>query len=155
MRFGLLLIGAASAMLLAAPAAAVGKKPHQSWGKADVSFADYRADSLECSNRAYGVDVVLGPLGPAVGGNNYALDPDVQVITTTYIRHVQHAANYDAVTQLQAVVDSCLVEKGYRRFELTRQQMATLHGLEQGTPERQHYLHSLGSNASVLAAQGI
>jgi hypothetical protein len=77
------------------------------------------------------------------------------VYTTTLVEAFRHAMWMDAVEQLQAVVDSCLVERGYRQFRLTDRQMSTLRSLPRDAPERQYYLHSLGSSEAVLAAQAI
>jgi hypothetical protein len=162
MRFRLLLTGAAAASLAAAPAAATHlKKADQSWGKAGVSFADYETDARECSNRAFDVRVVMKPYGPAASG--WAVLPaqvltrltpgTVMVYTTDYVDGYVHAAWVDTVNQLQDAVDSCLTEKGYSRFRLTSDQRDRLDRLPKGSTERAHYLHSLGSDGAVLAAQ--
>ena len=60
----LALAAAAAFVLTATPALAVGKGRDVSWGRAGVSFEQYRADALECGNRAYGVEVDVPAYGP-------------------------------------------------------------------------------------------
>lgn len=169
----------ALAALLAAPAAARAKPENVSWGKPNVAYASYNEDALQCANRAYGVNAqILPQTAEALGalqamslysfftdwnardhGGSRAADavrPDrVPFRNTTYTGMYRHAAYVDVVEQLQVVVDRCLMEKGYRKFRLTEQQMERLHRLKQGTAERQHFLHGLGSDPIVLTAQAI
>ena len=170
----------AIAALLAAPAAARAKPENVSWGKPYVGFASYNEDAQQCANRAFGVKAQMLPktaeaLGVLqgmsffsffadwaarnqAGGANIsdAVRPDhVPFRNTTYTTLFRHAAYVDVVEQLQAVVDQCLVERGYRKFRLTAQQMQQLRRLKHGTPEREHFLHSLGSDPIVLTTQAI
>jgi hypothetical protein len=159
------LIGLASAALAAAPASAVGKSKNVSWGKPDVSFADYRADALQCADRAYGVEVRMEPYGPSANGLLGGVMPaaiwlkltpgSIPVYSTDYVDGYRHAALLDTIEQLQAEVDTCLAGKGYHRFRLTSAQMDELRRLRMGTPERARFLYGLGSNERVLAAQRI
>ncbi|MBV9882402.1 MAG: hypothetical protein JO276_05280 [Sphingomonadaceae bacterium] len=161
----LALLGLSALALAASPALAVGKRADVSWGRAGVGLAAYHSDALDCANRAYGVDVAMRPYGPAAAAFGAYLLPAavwtsltpgrVPVYSTDYVEGYRHAAWVDTVQQLQAVVDSCLTERGYRRFRLTSAQMRRLRGLAQGSAEREAYLHSLGSDAQVLSAQGI
>ena len=168
------------AALLAAPAIARGKPGNVSWGKPNVPYASYNQDSQQCANRAFGVNAQMLPktaeaLGAIQamnlysffsywesrdhGGGTYAaaaVRPDrVPFRNTSYTSLFQHSAYVDVVEQLQAVVDRCLVERGYHKFRLTNAQMDRLQRLKAGTAEREHYLHSLGSDPSVLATQAI
>ena len=177
---GRLIISTALAAALSVPAWAAGKPHDVSWGKPDVSFARYNQDAQQCANRAFGIKAGMLPetaeaLGAIQAMNLYsffteweardhggranaaaAVRPDrVPFRNTTYTGMYTHAAYVDVVTQLQAAVDQCLVERGYHRFRLTNAQLDQLRRLRLGTAEREHYLHSLGSNASVLAAQEI
>jgi hypothetical protein len=161
----LALLGLSALALASAPALAVGKKADVSWGRAGVSLATYHGDALECANRAYGVNVQMRPYGPTFAGFGAgwlpaavwtSLTPGrVPFYSTDYVEGYRHAAWMDTVEQLQAVVDSCLVEKGYQRFRLTADQMRTLRTRPRGSAERERYLHSLGANAQVLSAQAI
>jgi hypothetical protein len=56
---------------------------------------------------------------------------------------------------LQARLDHCLEEHGYRRFRLTDDQRRQLSHLGMRRPERQVYLHSLASDPQVLATQSL
>jgi hypothetical protein len=49
----LALLGVASLAVALSPAQAVGKKSNMSWGKAGISFVQYRADALDCANRLW------------------------------------------------------------------------------------------------------
>jgi hypothetical protein len=159
----LALAAAVASALVATPAFAVGKGRDVSWGRTGISFEQYRADTLECGNRAYGAEVEVPPYGPLDMGAGVLpgavwirLAPrEIPIYTTTYVEGYRHHAWWHTVDQLQAEVDSCLLEKGYSRFRLTSAQMRTLRRLEKGSPERHQYLYSLGSDANVLAAQGI
>ncbi|WP_162806769.1 hypothetical protein [Sphingosinicella terrae] len=163
----LAVVGFALFSLVANPALAAGKRSDESWGREGVSFDQYRADALECGNRAYGVEVAMRPYGPAAAsvGAGVAVIPAavwtsltpgrVPIYSTTYVEGYRHAARVDVVEQLQEVVDSCLSARGYQRFRLTRAQMRVLRGFAPGTAERQAYLHRLGSDGRVLQSQAI
>jgi hypothetical protein len=165
MTFRLAVTGMAALALAAAPALAVGKRSNESWGRAGISFDQYRSDALECGNRAYGVQVQMRPVGPLASGWLSVVLPAsvwtsltpgrIPIYTTTYVEAYRNAARIDTVEQLQAVVDSCLVDRGYQRFRLTSAQMRRLRQLEPGSAERQQFLHSLGSDAQVLQTQAI
>lgn len=161
----LAMLGLSALALAASPALAVGKKADVSWGRAGVSLAAYHGDALDCANHAYGVNVRMRPYGPTAAGFGFAIVPAavwtsltpgrIPFYSTDYVEGYRHAAWVDTVEQLQAVVDSCLTERGYRRFRLTSAQMQTLRALPRGSAERERYLHSLGSDAQVLSAQAI
>jgi hypothetical protein len=56
---------------------------------------------------------------------------------------------------LEEAVTSCLTERGYTRFRLTRDQRARLSRLHLGSPERHAFMFSLASDPRVLATQAI
>jgi hypothetical protein len=165
---------AAAALVAASPVSAAGKARDVSWGKAGVSFADYRLDAGQCAARTFGVTLHLTPrpsraLNNAGNGSNLgliayrnlvppevALSPsNVRFYSTTYVETYRHATRVDFAEQLQAILDECLVERGYRQFRLTDAQMDRLRRLEKGSAERARYLYGLGTDADVLAAQAI
>jgi hypothetical protein len=159
-------VAALSLALVSTPAGALKvKKGNESWGKPGVTFAQYRADALECANLTYGAPIQLTPLPPMPTGlfgvalpNGEWLDLSpghVKIYTTTLVEGVKHAAWMDVSEQLQKVLDTCLVEKGYTRFRLTAGQMQRLNHLKQTTPERQQFLYRLGSDAAVVVPQRI
>jgi len=162
------------ALLAAAPLAlAAGKPRNVSWGRAHVSFADYNRDSQQCAAETFGVTLHMTPqtahdldmvgngslmamIGTAGITPEIALSPNhVHFYSTTYVETYKHAMRVDVTGQLQKILDTCLAGRGYRRFKLTDSQMDRLHGLEQGSAERERYLYSLGSDPEVLAAQAI
>jgi hypothetical protein len=167
------MLGIAAVALAAAPAFATGKPRNVSWGRANVSFADYNRDAQQCAARTFGVTPNMSPqtahdldmigngslmamIGTAGVTPEIALSPThVHFYSTTYVETYKHAMRVDVTEQLQAILDKCLAERGYRRFKLTDAQMDRLHGLAQGSAEREHFLYSLGSDPDVLAAQAI
>lgn len=167
---------------IAPTAAWADGKPHDiSWGKPDVSYAQYRADALDCANMTYGVSVSMEPrtiralaslnssqlFGFLSGLSFYehgmnvplaiaAVEPDHVVFrNTTYTETFNHAARSDVIEQLQRLLDACLVQRGYQRFRLTSLQLDRLHALKRGTEAREHYLHALGSDRQVIAQQRV
>jgi len=152
--------------LVSAPAGALNvKKRNESWGKPGVSFAQYRADALECANMTYGAPIALHPLPPMPTGYVGVALPSglwldlrpshVMIYTTTLVEGIKHATWMDISEQLQVVLNQCLVEKGYSRFRLTSDQMGRLNHLKRTSPERQQYLYQLGSDAAVVVTQKI
>jgi hypothetical protein len=166
--------------LCAAPAAA---QPGGSWGKAGVSFADYRADAMACLRQAAATDLggteparalVLasrrieigqssdytpmingaGGLAPATGRPSF--DPSSE--TALRVSQARAAARVDqriaeARDILEARLELCLAERGYHRFRLTSEQRRRLDRYPVRAPERQTYLHGLASDPRILAAQ--
>ncbi len=168
----LAMLGIAAAALAAASPAA-GKAKDVSWGKAGVSFTDYRLDAGQCAARTFGVTLHLTPRTSRalnIVGNGsilliayrdlvppeVALSPNnVRFYSTAYVETYRHAKRVDFAEQLQAILDDCLVERGYRRFRLTDAQMDRLRQLDEGSAGRARYLYELGSDAKVLATQAI
>jgi hypothetical protein len=165
MKVRLATVAALSLALISAPADALKvKKKNESWGKSGVTFAQYRADALECSNVTYRAPITFHPIGPVPTGFGGALPlgywldisaNHVPVYTTTLAEMVRHATWMDVVEQLQVALDQCLTGKGYTRFRLTSEQMERLSRLKQGSPQRQQYLYMLGTNSGVVATQKI
>jgi hypothetical protein len=157
---------ALSLVVVSAPLDALNvKKKDESWGKPGVTFAQYRADALECANMTYNAPITLHDL-PAIGAGYQSAEVPVslaskltpgtvQIWTTTLVEGVRHAAWMDISEQLQVVLDTCLAQKGYTRFRLTADQLNRLDHLRQTSPERQQYLYRLGSDATVVTAQKI
>jgi hypothetical protein len=136
-----------AAVLVAAPAAA---SPSTSWGKVDVSFTQYRADSQACAEQGLGT-----ALQQQLGNWN---DPGIQNAPSDYLRTFQSRAlakRHAQITEGQSALDACLVQLGYRQFRLTGAQRAHLDTLAAGSDARQKYLYSLGSDPAVLSAQGL
>jgi hypothetical protein len=56
---------------------------------------------------------------------------------------------------MEGAITACLVERGYTRFRLTREQRASLRRLRPGSPERHAFMFSLASDPRVLATQAV
>ena len=89
------MFGLAALALAASPALATGKRNNESWGRPGVSLASYHDDTLECANRAYGVEVEMQPFPPAFSAFAGSILPaglwtsltpgHIPVYTTTYV----------------------------------------------------------------------
>jgi hypothetical protein len=165
MTFRLVTVTVLGLALIGAPADALKvKKKDESWGKPGVTLAQYRADANECAGITYRAPITLHPL-PALSGYGGMFLPvalwthftpgKAQLYNTTIVEGLKHAAWMDISEQLQAVLDQCLIEKGYSRFRLSSEQMDQLGHLKPMSPERLQFLYRLGSDANVVTAQKI
>lgn len=154
----------ALALALPVPALAAPAPP-LSWGKAGVSLATYRAESIGCSMRAYYTDVGGTTAAKTFVQGSRQLDTLLQnnsgsmlEMAVAYGRIVQ-AVNPDrGIKELKTfqldLVSQCLRDHGYRRFQLSASQRKYLEKLKIGSDARHAYLHRLASDPGVLAAQG-
>jgi len=130
---------------------------NKSWGKAGVSFEQYRTDSSDCAHFAANTDLEgTDParalvLASRLIDNQNGFD-DIQGALRTAAPEIQWRR---AATIMQGKLDTCLTERGYVKFELTDEQDDRLDQLEPGSLERRSYLHSLASDPNVLAAQAL
>lgn len=154
----LLIVTTCLLTLTAAPASAryVGPGPSKSWGKADVSLAEYREDAITCGRQAAALDV--GGSGPAealvLASRMIDNAPDAWT-TVDAMRIASPERNMLKVgDMLEAELERCLTGHGYRKFKLTPEQRHRLAKLAVGSDERHAYLHSLASDPAVLARQG-
>ena len=166
--------------LCAAPAAA---SPALSWGKAGVSFEDYRADATSCLREAAATDLrgtdpaqalVLASrrietgygsdytpmINGAAGVSETSARPSFEPSGEAALRFgaARDAARVDhhirqARDIIEARLEQCLAGHGYRRFHLTAEQRRQLDRYPARAPERQAYLHRLASDPQILAAQ--
>ncbi|MEO6218491.1 MAG: hypothetical protein ABIO86_20865 [Sphingomonas sp.] len=146
-------------------------EPRESWGKTGVSLVQYQDDAVSCASRAYYQDVaqtdgakrlveasrrIDGLASIATGGSfPYYDDPAVSAIARTVAAARPDKAFHEVGALQQSTLDTCLSQRGYVRFRLTEDQRQRLGKLRNGSPERRAYLHSLASDAAVLAAQHI
>lgn len=164
---------ASVALLISAPAAARSKDVI-SWGKAGVSFEQYRSDSLTCGRQGYYLDVT-GTEEVAVFkaasrqldnnetdlANSAAMGDNVRVmdIAASSARIVESVRPRERMNALRKMMEkamtTCLSERGYHQFRLTKAQKEQLGQFKKGTPERFAYLHALSSNPTILADQGV
>jgi hypothetical protein len=177
-----ILIALAATAALAG-AAAAANAPQTSWGKANVSFDDYRSDATACLRVAAATDLTgsepanalvlasrrmaagqTNDYTPSVGAasatSNVAtggFDPIIEAANR--LQRERMAARPDlrlrqAHDIMQRRLDHCLAGRGYRRFRLTDDQRRRLRSFPETAPARQSYLHSLASDPRILAAQG-
>lgn len=133
---------------IASPAAA-----RNSWGKPNVGFAEYRIDADECSNAAFDAKLWMEPIEHVIRAS-YAASTDI--FSEASLKMIMtHGVTVTIADQLQATVDRCLIDRGYTRFRLTDSQDRQLSHFHRGTMDRAHFLHSLGSDPNVMAAQAI
>jgi len=155
-----------AAFLLAAAlptAAMAAPSPQLSWGKANVSLATYRAESIGCAMRAYYTDV-----GDTHAAKNFVqgskqIDTIINsgadyMDTATSVSHVVDSVNPDQgikeIKQFQLdLVAKCLLDHGYHRFRLTDDQRKHLEKLKIGSDARHAYLHKLAADPDILQAQ--
>lgn len=154
---------------------AAPKAPKASWGKADVSFDDYRRDAVACGREGYYLDIAQTDDAQAFVRGSRELDaateagPSTQsgadAVEAAVIRANQYErirtsvqperrlANLKAV--LQSAVDHCLIGRGYVKFALNNDQRHRLGKLAAGSQQRQSYLFSIASDPAVLASQRV
>lgn len=168
--------------MLASAAAAAPPGPI-SWGKAGVPLPQYVRDATECAETSRYVTTYIKPdtlrsldaLSSAqlldtvmqIGGD----DPDFNAMnivgsltklrsaddiarrTNTFGAKYVAMVSFDVRDQLQAVLDKCLIERGYARIRLTEAQAQALHKLKRHSPERTAYLHAIDSDPAIVARQ--
>lgn len=178
-----ILIALAATVALAG-AAAAASAPQTSWGKAGVSFDDYRGDATFCLRQSAATDLtgtepanalVLASRRMATGETN-DYTPSIGGASSTSSRII--GGGFDPIIEaanrmqrermaarpelrirqahdiMQRRLDNCLAGRGYHRFRLTDDQRRQLRRLPARAAERQTYLYSLASDPQVLAAQG-
>jgi hypothetical protein len=175
---------ALAAMAGLAGAAIASNAPQTSWGKAGVSFDDYRSDATFCLRQAAATDLTgtepanalvlasrrmeagqTNDYSPTVGGASSSspsptmggFDPMIEAANRMQQERI--AARPDlrirqAHDIMQRRLDHCLAGRGYHRFRLTDDQRQRLRHFPARATERQTYLHSLASDPQILAAQG-
>jgi hypothetical protein len=143
-----LLAAAIALATIATPAAA-----RDSWGKANVGFAEYRADADQCSSAAFDAKLWLEPVYHVIRA---AMPLQADIYTLAWSRQTMvHGVTVTIADQLQGAVDRCLIDRGYRRFRLTEAQERELGRFRHGTMERAHYLHRLAADPAVMATQAL
>jgi hypothetical protein len=166
---------AAAASLALAPAPAWAARPIDTWGKAGVSFEEYRADAVTCGRSAYYADVSETDHAKAFvqasrrleAADDHGMGPPAAGPAEEMYRMAEIGARSETIRssirpekrmrELQAalvsIVERCLEERGYSRFRLTHDQQQELRRLKKGSPERHRFLHALASDENVLASQ--
>jgi len=160
-------------LLTATQLAAAPKTPKESWGRAGISFDQYRRDAVECGREGYYLDISRTDDAKAFVRGSRELDNMTQSASTTapgadpVDAAVTKANEYERIrasvqperrmdhlkTVLQSAVDQCLARRGYTRFRLTDDQRRHVGKLPLGSAQRRAYLYSLSSDPKVLATQ--
>jgi hypothetical protein len=145
------------------------------WGKAGVSFEEYRADSIACGSQAYYLDISNTSAAQrlvAASRQLQSIDENRQRPQTRPLRtdeianfaadqgntmnHYRPDRQFEAIEEIQQQsLDSCLIHRGYHRFRLTESQQQHLRRLDRGSDGRRLYLHSLAADADVLRQQSL
>ena len=149
-----------------------------SWGKPGVSMTDYRLDSAQCiiegsggsptqgseANRAGESNQTSsttesrgGTNGPGgvSGGGAIVYSGSASPEDANQAAMQQRAQEMSAKRAQKLGVERCLASRGYKQFKLTPEQSAKLATLPEGSAERREYLHKIGSDPAVIAAQGL
>jgi hypothetical protein len=151
------LIALAAAAGLTGMAAAA--RPALSWGKPGVSFETYRADATACLRAAASTDLSGTEPAQALVLASRRVETALNSDPWSVAQAIDAARPDLSIRQardiIQARLDHCLVEHGYRRFALTEAQRRQLGHFSLRQPERQVFLHSLASDPQVLASQAV
>jgi hypothetical protein len=129
-----------------------------SWGKAGVTYKQYREDAITCGHVAWHEDVSGTKAAQVFRTATRRLESDgvSAVDSARIVESVRPEMRLREVRGLQyEVLGQCLRDRGYVRFQLNDEQQRKLRKLRSGKSERHRYLHSLGSDGRVIAAQKI
>ena len=158
MRRQTVLIALAATVALAG-AASAAHRPALTWGKPGVSFADYRADANLCLRAAAATDLAGTEPAQALVLASRRVATAAAADPWSVAQAIDAARPdlriHQARDIMQARLDHCLEEHGYRRFALTDDQRRQLNHYDMAAPARQVYLYSLASDPQVLASQGV
>ena len=156
---------------LAHPALAAVKSDSYSWGKIGVSRQDFEEGSRICMLRSARRDVAndkqaknyVRGFNVLEQENNMPPMPSPPSDDVTFVRSERQVLlrrayspdrHRDALQQkLQSEVDECLLESGYVKFSLSKDQKKVLNRYSQGSEERRAYLFYIGSNPNIVNAQ--
>jgi hypothetical protein len=148
----------------------------RSWGKAGISLDQYRADGLACAREAAATDlrgtdparalviasrlvendpsIAAGPTIDPMASAQAGGDPVPSSAAAGIVQNIGPGRQIlKAGDIMKARLESCLTRLGYVKFKLTAAQRKRLRGFREGSDERRAYLHSLASDADVLARQ--
>jgi hypothetical protein len=172
-------------MALGLPAVAnSAPAPQDSWGKAGVSLAQYRQDSIDCALKGHYTDISktddakafvkaskqldaittgassASVTGASGTGPNSTDSMDQMVLYANQQQHIVESVRpeqrfHSIKRTLLSVTEQCLASRGYSKFRLTDEQQHRLRKLKFGSDARRTYLYSLASDPAVLQSQGI
>lgn len=152
---GMLLFSAISV----SAASTADKEPYVSWGKQGVSFAQYRAESVDCAyagaTKNFTDQAAYKDARRGLNDQDTQLERgDMTEYVMIYRRNLRSNVS-KLQTYLVGNVERCLLDKGYKPFFLTGDQKRNLDRLKPGSRERFEFLHGLGSSGEVLSEQAI
>ena len=142
---------AAVGVLLAGTVQAQPAPGRQSWGKAGISYLQYRTDAVECAWLAGSTTPVSVPEVDQV----FALDGQDIFDVLESAKRSQYRTFNNVADQLEPALETCLRGRGYRPFKLTAEQNAQLKQLKRGSTSRHRYLYGLAIDPDVLKGQGL
>lgn len=136
-------------------AMAAKRPPTTTWGKPSVSFDDYRRDARDCALQGAKADIRgWKPTKSVVAATreqdrileNPVMSPNSPMIDYAMVYHRSIRGNVAEVQQtMVGVVETCLMDRGYREIVLDRAQERQLRRLKWGTEERARYLYALAT----------
>lgn len=135
--------------LLAGTAQAQPAPGRQSWGKAGISYLQYRTDAVECAWLAGSATPVSVPTVDQV----FAFDGQDVFEVIESAKRSQYRTFNNVADQLEPALEGCLKSRGYRPFKLTDEQNAQLKQLKRGSTSRHRYLYGLAVDPEVLKGQ--
>jgi hypothetical protein len=167
-----------AALFAAMPAHAQNQAIWESWGKAHVSFDQYRSDAVECGRAGVHIDIAntapvqalkrgtremeandQGAQAYSAGATPEQLMDQTVVLANQYQRIREHTRADVQVAKVKGMMltetEACLAARGYSRFRLTGDQHRHLARLRVGKPERHEYLYRLASDPAVLTNQAV
>lgn len=153
--------------LLATSAAVAAPSKGETWGKAGVSFLQYRTDAVECAYEAETkAPVKIAQVDLAFMIDSAQLDANPQQDLTKPNPDINAVLDYAAQSrmrmdrtwrevarQIEPALTSCLTARGYQRLKLTAEQASELKRLRPGARARNVYLWSLAADPGILQAQ--
>lgn len=140
-------------------AATGATRPTLSWGKPGVTYEDYRADATNCLRAAAATDLTGTEPAEALVLASRRIETAMNSDPWTIAQVTEMARPDLSIRQARDIIqerlDQCLIDHGYRRFQLTDAQRRQLRHFSMRQPERQAYLHSLASDPQILASQSV
>ena len=161
-----------AAMPFGAATAQAAEAPRFAWGKAGVSYDQYREEAYQCAMAGLETDIAdtepverlrsatrqMEALEGRQGAGNSADPVAAGVRYAQDVEAVRNAAR--AEQQVEAVkkilfsaMQQCMIQRGYTRFALTEEQRGEIAKFEDGSQERRAFLHKLASDAAILEEQ--
>jgi hypothetical protein len=166
---------AVAALTLVAGPAQAADAPRLAWGKAGISYDQYRDEAYDCAMVGLETDVsdtepvealrsATRQMEALESRQAAATSSDPAAAAAAGVRHAQEveavrnsARAEQQVEEVKRIVFStiqqCMIERGYTRFALTEEQRREIEQFDDGSPERRVALYQLASDAAILEAQ--